>query len=144
MKNRDKRGNDEIEINESNNFFKSIAYRYIPYWPVFLFTFILSIIGAWIYFHYQTPKYQAAASILLKDDKSNDQSSSILESLNITSTKKNVENELEVLKSNTLVRQVVTKMGLYAQIYQKGKVRDVLAFPSSPVTFIALSPEKLK
>jgi tyrosine-protein kinase Etk/Wzc len=145
MNNPEKKGNpDFVDLDESNTFFKSIAYRYIPYWPVFLLTFILSIIGAWIYIHYQSPIYEASASILLKDDKSSDQGSNILESLNISSTKKNVENELVVLKSHSLMRQVVTEMGLYAQVYQKGQVRDVLSFPSSPVNFIALNPEKIK
>jgi tyrosine-protein kinase Etk/Wzc len=145
MNNTKKRENSEfVELDESNNFFKSIAYRYVPYWPIFLLTFFLSIVGAWIYVHYQSPVYEASASILLKDDKNDDQGTNILESLNISGTKKNVENELVVLKSHSLMRQVVTEMGLYAQIYQKGQVRNVLSYPSYPVNFIALDPEKIK
>jgi tyrosine-protein kinase Etk/Wzc len=139
-----KESSDTIELDESKNFFKSIAYRYLPYWPIFLLTFCLSIIGAWVYIHYQSPTYEASASILLKDDKSSEQGSNVLESLNISSSKKNVENELIVLKSHSLMRQVVKDMGLYAQIYQKGQVRDILSFPSSPVNFIALYPEAIK
>jgi capsular exopolysaccharide synthesis family protein len=135
---------DSVEIVESNNFFKSIAYRYVPYWPIFALAVIFALVGAGIYIHYQSPVYEASASILLKDDKSNDQGSNILESLNITSTKKNVENELVVLKSRSLIRQVVTDLGLYAQTYQKGTVRDVLIYPSSPVSFVAINPEKIK
>jgi len=134
---------DHVELDESNNFFKDISYRYVPYWPIFLFAFFLSIAGAWIYLHYQTPIYEANASILLKDEKNDSEGSNILESLNVSGTKKNVENELVVLKAHSLMRQVVTEMGLYAQIYQKGKVRDILSFPSSPVKFVALYPDSI-
>src|ERR1700735_4090410 len=106
---------DSIELEESKNVLKIIFFRFIPYWPIFTITVLLSLIVAYYYFHYQTPIYQAKSTILLKEDKESESQSNILDALNVFSSKKIVENELEVLKSRALMSQVVTDIGLYAQ-----------------------------
>lgn len=134
---------DSIELIGSNNFLKNVLYNYLPFWPIFFISIVLSIAGAWIYIRYQPPIYEANASLILKDDKNNE-ANSVLDALNVFGSKKVVENEIEVMKSRTLMVQVVKDMGLYAQVYMKGKVRDVIAYTNSPISFIALYPDKIE
>ena len=133
-----------LGIDDSKNIFSIIAFKYLPYWPIFVLTILISLTVCWFYLRYETPIYKANASIVLKEDKPTDKTDA-LELLGLSSnSEKNLENEFEVLKSHTLMRKVVTDMGLYAQVYIKGNVRDILAYPYSPVVFISLNPELIQ
>ena len=135
---------DRTEKNpEEENIARQIWFKYSPYWLLFLLFLILAGVGARFYLRYQTPIYQSTATILIKDEKKGEDDSRIIESLNLLSTKKIIENEMEVLKSKTLMMQVVKKLHLYAPIFEKGKVKDVSAYASSPVTIQVSKPDSL-
>ena len=132
-----------FENSSSKNALNAIVFRYLPFWPIFGITIIFSLAVSFIYIHYQTPIFEANATILLKDPKSGLDNASVLESLGVSNNEtKTVENEIEVLKSRILTRQVVRDLGLYAQIYSKGTFRDVIIYPN-PVKFVALNPDAL-
>ncbi|HEY8734330.1 MAG TPA: GNVR domain-containing protein, partial [Puia sp.] len=63
------------------------------------------------------PVYESTASILIKDEKKGQEDSKMEELLNLFNTKKIVENELEILRSNDVINEVVTQMKLYAPVY---------------------------
>jgi len=129
-----------FEQSSAKNIINLIAFKYLPFWPIFVLTIIASIGIAYVYIHYQTPIYEANASILLKDKQTDE--STVLEALGAAKSQKTVENEIEVLKSRDLMRSVVKKMKLYTLLYAKGNLRDVLIYPS-PIEFTALQPDKL-
>src|SRR6476661_854065 len=91
---------------ENTSLMKLIRYRYLPYWPVYVVLMIIFGIGAFAYMRYATPFYEITTNILLKDEKKGADDSQILEALNMYSSKKIVENEIEVLKSKALMREV--------------------------------------
>ena len=68
------------------------------------------------------PVYQTTATLLIKDDKNGSRLQDILEALDIFGSKKTVENEVEVLKSKTLMQEVVKNLHLYAPITVEGRV----------------------
>src|ERR1035437_3436491 len=109
-----------FERGESKNVINTITQTYLPYWPGFIVTILVSLLVAWFYLRYQTPIYEAEASIVLKEAKSQKDASSILEVLGVNNNGKNLENESAFLESHTLMRQVVINMGLYAQVYITG------------------------
>ena len=55
-------------------------------------------------------------------------------------SKKNVENEVEVLQSKTLMQQVVKDLHLYAPIYVQGRVLNQSAYIFSPIVIEARDP----
>src|SRR3954449_8443922 len=81
--------------------------KFFPYWPLFLILIVISIAGAWLYLKYSTPMYQASASILIKDERKGSDESKLTESLDYLSSKKIVENEIEVIRAKTLLKKVV-------------------------------------
>lgn len=117
---------------------------YVSYWPLFLICLALAIGGAYFYIRYSIPKYEATAKIMLKDEKKGMDDTRDMEDLNIINTKKIVENELDVLKSQVLLDSVVVKLGLYAPITQEGKLRIQSAYNTCPIVVEAKEPEKLK
>ena len=138
-----KQQNNASTQNEGNSIAQVIA-AYLPYWPLFLIFLILSAAGAVFYLHYATPKYEATATIIIKDEKKGDDDSKLMESLDLINTKKIVENEVEVLQSRTLMNSVVRKLHLYAPIYQKGLIKSISAYQVSPLVIEAASPDSLE
>ena len=128
--------NQKIEPNSQNgdNVVSQLWSRFFPYWPLFLFFIIVAVLGARFYLKYKIPVYETTTTILIKDEKKGEDDSRIIESLNLLSTKKIMENEIEVLKSKGFMMQVVKKLHLYAPVFEKGKPVDFSAYASSPVT----------
>lgn len=121
-----------------------VVAGYLSYWPLFIICLGLALAGAYIYIRYTVPKYEATASILLKDEKKGAEDSRQMESLDIISTKKIIENEVEVLKSVNLIDSIAQQLHLYAPIFQEGKIRIQSAYASCPVVIEARNPDKLR
>lgn len=127
------------------NLSQQLVSKYMPYWPLFLLFGALAVAGAWVYMrYYTTPLYQATARLIIKDEKKGNENSKLTESLDLISSKKLVENEIEVIQSRTLMTEVVKKLALYAPMFEKGKVKTVSAYISSPVSIEIENPDSLK
>lgn len=135
----------KIETNNphGDNLVSQIWSKYSPYWPVFLFFLFVGGLAARFYLKYKIPVYESTATILIKDEKKGEDDSRIIESLNLLSTKKIIENEIEVLKSKDLMLQVVKTLRLYAPIMEKAKRNDRSAYVSSPISIEVSNPDSL-
>jgi tyrosine-protein kinase Etk/Wzc len=131
-----------IQQEETVNIMAEISHRYLPFWPLFILTIGISLFLGHIYLRYQTPQYNAYASIMLKDKETGVES--VLNALEGTEQKQNVENEIEILKSRRIMSDVVSTLGLYAQVYVPGRVRHVLFYEQCPVSFVSLSKEPIR
>ena len=129
---------------KDNNLIKQFWYKYIPYWPLFLIFGILAVGGAWFYLKHKTPLYESTASILIKDETKGQDDSKMEESLNQLSSKKTVENEMQVLSSRELMYEVVKKLHLYAPVYREGKLRPESAYAFSPVVIESDNPDAIE
>jgi tyrosine-protein kinase Etk/Wzc len=128
---------------QEENIFSQLLFRYMPYWALFLALLVLCLAGAFVYLHYAIPVYETSASILVKDEKKGLDDSNLMEQLDLFGSKKLVENEIEVIQSRMLMRQVVRNLSLYAPVTYKGKVKDRSAYLWSPVTIQLRHPDSL-
>lgn len=135
--------NTRIEENESS-ILNLLLFRFLPYWPLFVILLFISLVGAWIYLQYATPIYVASSTVLIKDEKRGADDSKIMEALNMSTSKKIVENETEVIHSRDLMKVVVTRLNLYAPVWKEGRLKNVSAYASSPVTIQAKDPEHIQ
>jgi tyrosine-protein kinase Etk/Wzc len=126
-----------------NNLIQVILLKFTPYWPLFVILLMLSVAGAWTYIQRSTPFYEASASILFKDEKKGSDDSKISESLNYLSSKKIVENEIEVLHSKTLMREVVKNLHLYAPVYLENGGKAKIAYKASPISIELQNPDNI-
>ncbi len=128
---------------KQENLVQQFASKYAPYWPLFLVATFIAIVIAYTYLRYTTPVYEATATVIIKDEKKGNEESKIVDSLDQISSKKIVENEIEIIQSRKLMENVISSLGLYAPVYHKGDVHDVLAYTQSPISIIALFPDSL-
>ncbi len=130
----------------NENFFQLLAIKYLPFWPFFAVLFVFSLALAFFYLQYTVPVYESSASILIKDEKKGQEDSKMEELLNLFNTKKIVENELEIIRSNEVITDVVTKMRLYAPVYTESGWRGMIkrnAYLTSPVVLEVSDPRSI-
>ena len=111
-----------------------ILFRYWPYWPLFLVLCGIMLAAAWCYLRVAKPIYQITATILIKDEKKGVEDPRLVESLNIYTSKKIVENEIEVIKSKTLMHATANALHLSVPVFEEGFVSDRSAFMTSPIS----------
>ncbi len=118
---------------QGNNLIIVLISKFLPYWPLFIILVAVFVVAAVFYIKRSVPLYEATTSILFKDEKKGSDESKITESLNYLSSKKIVENEIEVLHSKSLMKEVVKSLRLYAPVFDNKKSKSPMAYRTSPV-----------
>jgi tyrosine-protein kinase Etk/Wzc len=126
--------NNGLEAESRETSISQLWSRYASYWPWFVFLLLLAVGVAFMYMRYTIPQYESTARLLIKDEKKGVEDSKGLESINVISTKKILENEMEVLQSRTLVKEVVNNLQLYAPIYEERRINSWLERNNNEVT----------
>ena len=98
---------------------------------------MICLIGAWGYLYFQIPVYQVSASIIIKDDKKGGNSGSAdLENLGlggVITSAQSIDNEIEVLRSKTILKEVVNSLELYITYYDEDEFPRQEMYKTSPV-----------
>lgn len=133
-----------MEDEETSGFdYKTFLVKLLMYWPWIVGCVAVFLIGAFFYLKTLTPLYTVSSSVLIKDDKG--QSSGNEASLSdlgfITSSTQSFDNELEILRSRTLLKKVVTALDLYIDYRVPGQFRDIELYKQSPVK-VWVTPEE--
>jgi tyrosine-protein kinase Etk/Wzc len=134
-----------IETTEEaeQNLFQQLSFRYFPYWPLFLILILMGAASAYIYLKTIVPLYETSASILIKDEKKGLDESKITESFDLIGAKKIVENEIEVIRSRTILTDVIKDLNLYAPIFEKDRFISKSAYVTSPIIIELQQPDSL-
>ena len=102
-----------------------ILAKYLKYWYLFLFGGILGLSAAYLYcLYYTVPQYSISSTILLKSDKGGSDAGG-LGDFNLIKSSKNINNEIEVLYSLSLMERVVRELGLSVSYLVEGRVNDI-------------------
>ncbi|WP_375448122.1 GumC family protein [uncultured Fibrella sp.] len=134
-------------IGQSENQFgqeyiKFLATKYLRNWYWFVLTLVISLVGMFAYLTTLKYSFNAQASILIKEEDSMGGSSKqdLMEELDMFGSKKQVENEIEVLKSYKLAQKVVDDLGLDLVYSYKDRwrVRDI--YRDAPIVVKVLKP----
>ena len=93
-----------------------------------------------------TPVYNISATVLIKDDKKGGNTGSMvgLEELGLSgliSSSQNIDNELEVLRSKTLVKEVINLLNLYVSYTDEDGFPSKNMYKTSPV-LVSLTPQE--
>ncbi|HUQ66897.1 MAG TPA: polysaccharide biosynthesis tyrosine autokinase [Flavitalea sp.] len=135
---------NSYEFANEDNLIQKLVAKYLPFWPLFLLAAITGAAIAFAYLRYATPIFEATATIIIKDEKKGNESSKLSESLDIISAKKIVENEVEILQSRSLMVKAVKALGLYAPIYEEGRLKKISAYTKFPISIQAANVDSIK
>ena len=138
--------NEAQESKEENIDIKELLFKYVIHWPWFVGAVVACLIAAWIYLYMSTPVYNISATVLIKDDKKGGSAGMLsgLESLGLDgmiSPSQNIDNEIEVLRSKTIVKEVVENLGLYISYTDEDEFPSKNMYKTSPVQ-VSLTPQE--
>lgn len=138
--NNKQQGNNPAQVpaNDQPINIRAIFTRYFSYWPLFAISVVVALAIAFVYTKYDTPPYDVMATLMIQDHNAqpNEQKSSLVEfqALEQVNAPKVVENEIEVLRSNQLIKDVVDYFQLWADYKLKGGIiKDQDLYGKSPV-----------
>ncbi|WP_338875988.1 Wzz/FepE/Etk N-terminal domain-containing protein [Spirosoma sp. SC4-14] len=115
---------------------RAMLLRYLRYWPWFVLSLVLALVAAYIYLLYQPPVYKVQASLLIKDEKKGISDAPMLKELDLFSSNKVVDNEMEILKSFTMMDRVAKKLGLDVRYYNPTSTSKKEIYGESPIRLI--------
>ena len=129
--------NNMSELDEEKVNYQELLFKYIIHWPWFVASVLACLVGAWMYLHFQTPVYQVSASIMIKDDKkSGSGNAADIESLGLggmITSAQSIDNEIEVLRSKTILKEVINNLELYITYYDEDEFPKKELYKTSPV-----------
>ena len=133
-------------VSADNPPLSSYLAPYLRHWPWYVLSLLLAMSGAYAYLLYKQPIYRIQASLMLQDEKRGNGQSTPLKELESYSPKKVVENELEVLRSSSLMEQVVNTLHLDTRYFRKASFGKREIYSDSPIWIMVESgtPELYK
>lgn len=127
---------DTFEEKEEQTDIKAILFKYIIRWPWFVASIIICITCAWLYLKQSTPVYNITASVIIKDKEkggTTENEFSGLEELGLLNSSKNIDNEIEILRSKSLIKDVVNELGLYIKYSTSKGFKNIELYKTSPI-----------
>ena len=116
--------------------FQNLFAILILNWQWFLMSLVIFVCGALIYLRYAEPLYNVSALMLVKDDdkkKNANQMLANMQDLGFMTTSTGIENEIYILKSRILARDVVKDLKLYTEYRSVGKIVKPLIYSTQPI-----------
>ena len=130
--------NTEEDDNEGN-LFQNIS-KYLFYWKWFILSVFICLTVAFYQLRYATPQYKATSKIVVRDEKKGNIASELGAFADmglLTGVKSNVDNEIEILNSITLVEKTAQRLKLTTTYFKLGNIRDVELYKASqPFEFV--------
>ena len=112
---------------------KDLFFKYIRFLPVFLLSLALALFGAWIYLRYATPIFRSSGTLEISDEKqSANPSDQRLNQLTLNTGARNIQNEIEVLRSKPLMERVVKALNLQLSYHAIGKIKSPDIYKQGP------------
>ncbi|MDG2433650.1 Wzz/FepE/Etk N-terminal domain-containing protein, partial [Flavobacterium sp.] len=119
---------------------KAEIQKYSIHWKWFLLAIIAFLCVAYYKVRYAVPVYNASISIIMKDNEKGGRLSeaAAFSDLGISDGSRNVEDEIEIMRSRTLLEEVVKKLKFNIAIFSEGQVLNHEMYEDAPIgiTFI--------
>ena len=129
--------NNASKVNSINQFnLKKAISIYLNKWFWFVLSCLICLTAAYFKLRYTAPEYSASAKIMLLDDKESSAAGAAFKDLPLFSEKEEgkVEDEIEVIKSRAILKNVVKDLKLNIQYFSKGRFNDSEIYKNSPIT----------
>lgn len=124
------------EANGTEVNYKALFYKYIlTKWPYYLVSVVLLLGLSFYYIKSAQPVYEISSKLLIKEEKEDYSAENdwVKKNLNFTVVSDNVVNEIEILTSFALMREVIDEMNLDVRYYWKDKLSEKDAYQTFPI-----------
>lgn len=116
--------------------FQNLFAILILNWQWFLMSLVIFVCGALLYLRYAEPLYNVSALMLVKDEDKKRNATQMLanmQDLGFMTTSTGIDNEIYIMKSRILARDVVKDLKLYTEYRSVGKIVKPLIYSTQPI-----------
>jgi tyrosine-protein kinase Etk/Wzc len=127
----------EQEIFNNNMDFKALFQRLYSYKKTYLLVIVVFLFLAFLVNRFSDVKYTNYSTLYLNNDESNNALNSptdLIQGIGMFNGKKNIDNELEILKSFTLVKKVIDETDLKVSYYAYNNSQLAVLLFNTPFT----------
>lgn len=133
--------NENVMVNkfeeEENGFdFKTILMKFFIYWKWFAVSVVVCLVCAFFYLRNTTPVYRVQATIMINDEQKGsfqNQMMTLQQDFGLMNTTGGIDNEIEVLRSKSLIKQAVLDLGLYMSYQVENRFNSRVLYGKYPV-----------
>jgi capsular exopolysaccharide synthesis family protein len=115
--------------------FAEIFFHYLNYWKWFVISVVLCLFIAFVYLQYTTKEYNVSSKVLIKDDKKGQTplDMNVFGDLGIMSKIGAFDNEIEILLSKSLLKEVVDSLKIGVSYFNTGKIKKQEIYNRTPI-----------
>ena len=110
---------------------RQMIFNFLNHWYLFVIFAVVALAIGFVINRYSTKIYQTSGTVIIKDDRSGFDPTSIMTSSSY-GTSQNLDNEIAILTSYTLSERVVKKMGIEVTYLEKGRITNRELYKSTP------------
>src|SRR6188768_48981 len=110
---------------------KDLFFKYVRFLPVFLVSVALCLLGAYLYLRYTTPIYRVTGTLIFKQEGGQSGSGKFDNIFNAKNVS-DLQSEIEILKSQTLMERVVDSVKLQTSYFAVGKIKTLNIYTDCP------------
>jgi len=110
---------------------KKLIFIFLDKWYLFAICAFVALSIGFIINRYSTKVYQTRGAVLIKDGRSSVDATAIMTSMNY-SNYQNLDNEIAIMKSYSMVERVVKKMNLEVTYKGKGRLTTTELYKTAP------------
>lgn len=132
--------NENLNINiheeEEGGFdFKIIIMKLFIYWKWFIVSIVGCLLCAFVYLRYATPVYRVQATIMINDEKKGSFQNQMMamQDFGFMTTTGGIDNEIEILRSKSMIKQAVLDLGIYTTYRLEGRFSSRTIYGKYPV-----------
>jgi tyrosine-protein kinase Etk/Wzc len=120
---------------DSGQDLKKIYSLVFTNWYYFLIALIITLICAFLYIKYTTPVYRVSATLLIDEENRGGAmgNNQIFEGFGLGSGAKNLDNQIAILSSKTLIDRTIDELNFDIEYYYRNLFDNVSLYPYPPV-----------
>jgi capsular exopolysaccharide synthesis family protein len=121
---------NKVRHEESDFELKAFLLRYLRFWYVYVACIALGLVIARYYNWYRNPVYAITAKLMVRDDNMGKEK--FLQQLDVDKPVKNIENEIEILRSYNLLFKALNKLEFDVSYFLVGDVKVSEVYKDCP------------
>ncbi|MFC5412554.1 GumC family protein [Larkinella bovis] len=119
---------------------KGALRGYVKHWKWFLISLVAMLVAGFVFIWFTEPIYRIQASLLVKDEPKNTTDNAVLKDMPLYGQPKVVENEIEILRSNTLMKKVVDSLRLNIRFFRSTPFGKREIYEEAPIRIVLIEP----
>ena len=127
---------EQYQPNQEEGFdFKKLLNKVLSRWYWFALSVLVAYAISWVVNRYAVPIYSTTASLIINEEKKST-AELLVNVLDRYSPRKNIENEIAIIKSYSMAAKTLEKLDFGVSYYVTGRIRESIMYPSSPFKVI--------